>query len=73
MELKPLSCPSCGQTNSPLGVVNEAQQYRCAGCGMVYYGPAQCADEIEGSGASGSNEPELPDDRQIQSPSDSAE
>jgi hypothetical protein len=59
MELTPLDCPACGHTNTPFGVVNVEQQYRCASCGMVYYGPAECADETDAA-APGAPAPQPP-------------
>jgi hypothetical protein len=41
-EMRRVACPSCGDENHPLGVIDGIQQYRCRGCGMVYYGPCGC-------------------------------
>jgi hypothetical protein len=75
MDMTPLDCPACGRTNSPFGVLNTEQQYRCAGCGMVYYGPVECADTIEGAtagqqkgDAAGAAATGLPEDWQTEAP-----
>lgn len=47
MELIPLDCPSCGRSNDPIGVTDDKAQFRCRACGMVYYGPEECAEGLE--------------------------
>jgi len=59
-EMRKIDCPTCGAANHPLGIVNEAEQYRCHSCGMVYYGPAGC-DEPRAEGAAESPEEGLPE------------
>jgi transcription elongation factor Elf1 len=46
MEMTKFDCPSCGRENAPLTQTEESLQYRCGNCGMVYYGPARCADGL---------------------------
>ena len=46
MEMVKLDSPSCGRENQPLTQTEEQLQYRCGACGMVYYGPAKCADDL---------------------------
>lgn len=47
MEMTKLDCPSCGRETQPLTQTEEQLQYRCGACGMVYYGPAKCADDLQ--------------------------
>lgn len=46
-EMHTLECPACSVANQPIAVVNRTEQYRCRGCGMVYYGPFGCDDTVD--------------------------
>jgi rubredoxin len=69
-EMHTFECPSCGVSNQPLGVVGEAEQYRCRSCGMVYYGPAGCDTGEPIGGADAESDEHLADDWGMTTPSD---
>lgn len=41
-EMHTIDCPSCETGNQPRTAVDGLQEYRCAACGLVYYGPCGC-------------------------------
>lgn len=41
-EMRTMSCPTCAAKNQPFTVVDGMEEYRCGGCGLVYYGPCGC-------------------------------
>ncbi len=41
-DMRTMECPGCESANQPLSAVDGIREYRCRGCGMVYYGPCGC-------------------------------
>jgi hypothetical protein len=41
-EMRSMDCPACQTDNQPISAVDGIREYRCRGCGMVYYGPCGC-------------------------------
>ena len=46
-EMRNLNCPSCERANQPMSVAEGIEEYRCGGCGLVYYGPCGCDTAVE--------------------------
>ena len=41
-EMRNRPCPTCRAVNAPRAVNDGVEEYRCRGCGLVYYGPCGC-------------------------------
>lgn len=43
-EMCAMDCPRCRAASQPLAVVDGIMEYRCHGCGLVFYKPCGCPE-----------------------------